>query len=122
MANKEGIAKKIDIKNKKASFEYFFLEEYSAGMVLTGTEIKSIRMSKFSLNESFCIMMNDGLYVRGMNIARYTEGTYNNHDPLRDRKLLLQKKEIKRLSEKLKDQGNTIIPTRLFIGDNGLAK
>ena len=122
MANKEGIAKKIDIKNKKASFEYFFLEEYSAGMVLTGTEIKSIRMSKFSLNESFCIMLNDGLYVRGMNIARYTEGTYNNHDPLRDRKLLLQKKEIKRLSEKLKDQGNTIIPTRLFIGDNGLAK
>ena len=122
MVNKEGIAKKIDIKNKKASFEYFFLEEYSAGMVLTGTEIKSIRMSKFSLNESFCIMMNDGLYVRGMNIARYTEGTYNNHDPLRDRKLLLQKKEIKRLSEKLKDQGNTIIPTRLFIGDNGLAK
>jgi SsrA-binding protein len=122
MAKKEAFAKKIDITNKKASFEYFFLETYTAGIVLTGTEIKSIRLNKFSFNEGFCLLLADGLYIRGMNIARYDQGTYNNHDPLRDRKLLLQKKEIKRLIDKLKDQGNTIIPTRLFIGDNGLAK
>lgn len=122
MAKKEAFAKKIDITNKKASFEYFFLETYTAGIVLTGTEIKSIRLNKFSFNEGFCLFLSDGLYIRGMNIARYDQGTYNNHDPLRDRKLLLQKKEIKRLLDKLKDQGNTVIPTRLFIGDNGLAK
>jgi SsrA-binding protein len=122
MAKKETIAKTIDVTNKKAGFEYFFLEKYTAGIVLTGTEIKSVRLNKFSFVDSYCLFLADGLYVRGMNISKYEQGTYNNHEPVRDRKLLLQKKELKRLTEKLKDQGNTIIPSRMFIAENGLAK
>lgn len=122
MAKKDTVAKTIDVTNKKAGFEYFFLEKYVAGLVLTGTEIKSIRLNKFSFVDSYCLFLQDGLYIRGMNISKYEQGTYNNHEPVRDRKLLLEKKEIKRLLEKLKDQGNTIIPSRLFIAENGLAK
>lgn len=120
MADK--IAKKVDVTNKKAGFEFFFLEKFSAGMVLTGTEIKSIRLNKFSMVDAYCYFDKNELYVKNLNISKYDQGTHYNHDPLRDRKLLLKKKELKKLINKLTDKGLTIIPTRLFINDGGLAK
>ena len=122
MAEKDKIAKKVDVTNKKAGFEYFFLERLSAGMVLTGTEIKSIRLNKFSMVDAYCYFDRDELYVKNLNISKYEQGTHYNHDPLRDRKLLLKKKELKKLANKLTDKGLTIIVTRLFINDGGLAK
>ena len=116
------IAKQVDIKNRRASFEYHFLETYTAGIVLTGTEIKSIRQGKVNLQDAYCLFLGEELYLRQMSIAQYTEGTYNNHDPLRDRKLLLTKRELRRLTDKLKDQGLTIIPVRLYTSDRGFAK
>jgi SsrA-binding protein len=118
----EKIAKTVDIRNKKAGFEFSFIENYSAGMVLTGTEIKSIRQGKFNFNDSFCLFLGEGLFVRSLNISKYGEGGYNNHDPLRDRKLLLTKKELKKLGNKLTDKGLTIVPTRLYINEKGYAK
>jgi SsrA-binding protein len=91
-------------------------------MSLTGTEIKAIRQGKVNLQDAYCLFLNDGLYVRQMNISKYSEGTHYNHEPLRDRKLLLKKKEINRLTEKLKDQGLTIVPIKLFTNDRGFAK
>lgn len=116
------IVKQVDIRNRRASFEYAFLETYTAGIVLTGTEIKSIRQGKVNLQDAYCLIHNNELFVRQMSIAEYTEGTHYNHEPLRDRKLLLTKREIKRLNEKLKDQGLTIVPTRLFTSERGFAK
>lgn len=118
----EKAAKKVDVTNKKASFEFFFLEKYSAGMVLTGTEIKSIRLNKFSMVDAYCYFDKEELYVKNLNISKYEQGTHYNHTPLRDRKLLLKKKELKKLANKLTDKGLTIIPTRLFINDGGFAK
>ncbi|MFC3812305.1 SsrA-binding protein SmpB [Lacihabitans lacunae] len=115
-------AKKIDIPNKKAKFEYAFIDTYLAGMVLTGTEIKSIRLGKVNISDAFCIFKEDGLYVKNLNISKYEQGTHYNHEPLRDRKLLLTKKELKKLASKLTDKGLTIIPTRLYINETGLAK
>lgn len=112
----------IQIKNKKAYFDYELVEKYIAGIVLTGTEIKSLRMGKASLVDTYCLFKDGELYVRGMNIAAYDYGTYNNHDPMRDRKLLLQKAELRKLLRKTKEKGFTIIPTRLFITEKGLAK
>lgn len=121
--NKKEIQKKIHLKNRKASFHYEFIETHIAGMVLTGTEIKSIRQSKVSFNDAYCIFMTETeLFVKGLHISIYDEGTYNNHDPLRNRKLLLQKKELKKMYEKLKDKGLTVVPTRLFIDDRGFCK
>lgn len=111
----------INIKNRKAAFEYFLLDKYVAGIQLTGTEIKSIRESKASIAEAYCIITNGELWVKNMHVAEYEKGSYNNHEPKRDRKLLLTKKEINKLSRKL-DKGLTIIPTRLFINDKGYAK
>ena len=116
------LQKTVNIKNKKASFEYFFLDEYTAGMVLTGTEIKSIREAKVSMADAYCIFHRGELYVKNLNISKYDNGTYYNHDPLRERKLLLSRKELRKLESKLTDKGLTIIPTRLFINDRGLAK
>lgn len=116
------IVKQVDIRNRRASFEYAFLETYTAGIVLTGTEIKSIRQGKVNLQDAYCLIHGDELFVRQMSISTYTEGTHYNHDPLRDRKLLLKKREIKRLVEKLKDQGLTMVPTRLFTSERGFAK
>jgi SsrA-binding protein len=118
----QALVKSVDIRNRRASFEYAFLEEYTAGLALTGTEIKSIRQGKVNLQDAYCLFLNDGLYVRQMNISKYSEGTHYNHDPLRDRKLLLKKKELNRLTEKLKDQGLTIVPIKLFTNDRGFAK
>lgn len=112
----------INIKNRKASFEYSFLDKYIAGIQLTGTEIKSIRDSKANIADAYCTFINNELWVRNMHISEYKEGTYNNHEPKRDRKLLLQASELKKLSGKLKDKGLTIIPLRMFINEKGYAK
>lgn len=112
----------IQIKNKKASFDYVFIDTYTAGIVLTGTEIKSIRAGKASLVDTFCYVHNGEMWVKGMNISPYFYGSYNNHEARRDRKLLLNKKEIHRLAEETKTPGYTIVPTLLFIDDNGRAK
>lgn len=98
------------------------MEEYAAGMVLTGTEIKSVREGKVSMADAYCFFNKGELYVKNLNISRYDNGTYFNHDPLRERKLLLTRRELRKLENKLTDKGLTIIPTRLFINDGGLAK
>jgi SsrA-binding protein len=110
------------IKNKKATYEYQIETTYEAGIVLTGTEIKSIRKSQVSLDDSYCTFQNGELFVMGMHIAEYKEGTVNNHVTKRDRKLLLHKTELKKLLAKVKMKGYTIIPTRVFINSNGYAK
>lgn len=113
----------INIKNKRATFDYELIETYTAGIVLTGTEIKSIRLGKASLVDTYCYVDKiGGLWVKNMNISEYFYGSYNNHDARRDRKLLLQKKELKKIERLVKDSGYTIVPTRLFINDKGLAK
>jgi len=112
----------VSIRNKKASFEYFFVETYTAGIVLTGTEIKSIRLGKASLVDSFCYIHNGEVWVKGMNISPYFFGSYNNHEAKRDRKLLLNKREIRKLQEATKQVGFTIVPTLVFIDDHGRAK
>jgi len=113
---------KIEIKNKRASFEYEYIESFTAGIILTGTEIKSIRAGKASLSDSYCYFVNKELYVKNMHIADYWWGTFNAHDPRRDRKLLLNKKELNRLFRGSREKGLTIIATRLFIAENGYAK
>lgn len=112
----------VNIRNKKASFEYFFVDTFTAGIVLTGTEIKSIRMGKASLVDTFCYINNGEIWVKGMNISPYFYGSYNNHESKRDRKLLINKREIKNLQEATKQVGFTIVPTLLFIDDHGRAK
>ena len=112
----------VNIRNKKASFEYFFVDTYTAGIVLTGTEIKSIRQGKASLVDSFCYINNGEIWVKGMNISPYFFGSYNNHEAKRDRKLLLNKREIHKLVEATKQVGFTIVPTLLFIDNHGRAK
>jgi SsrA-binding protein len=112
----------IKIPNKKAVFEYFFLEKFTAGIVLRGTEIKSIREGKANLQDSYCFFVGNELFVRNMHIAEYKFGTYLNHIPKADRKLLLTKKELHRLYEKLKNKGLTIVPTLLYIDEKNFAK
>ena len=110
------------IKNKKASHFYEFLDKYIAGIVLTGTEIKSIRLGKASIVDTYCFFSNGELFLRGMHISEYWWGNLNNHDPLRDRKLLLTKKELRKIERKTKESGLTIIATKVFINEKGLAK
>lgn len=112
----------LNIKNKRAAFDYELLETYTAGIVLTGTEIKSIRLGKASLVDTYCSFEKGEIWVRNMYIAEYFYGTYNNHNARRDRKLLLNKTELRKLMRLTKETGFTIIPTRLFINDKGLAK
>lgn len=112
----------VSIRNKKASFEYFFVDTYTAGIVLTGTEIKSIRQGKASLVDSFCYINNGEIWVKGMNISPYFFGSYNNHEAKRDRKLLLNRREIRKLQEATKQPGFTIVPTLVFIDGHGRAK
>ncbi len=115
--------KEINIKNRRANFDYEIVETFTAGLVLTGTEIKSIRGGHASLVDTFCFVSAQGeVWVKNMNIAEYFYGTYNNHSARRDRKLLLNKKEITKLIKATKDTGFTIVPLRLFINDRGLAK
>lgn len=114
--------KEINIKNKKARFEYELIEDFSAGIQLFGTEIKSIRMGKASITESFCQIKNGELYIVNMFIDEYDFGTHFNHKTRRDRKLLLNKNEIKKLERKTKETGLTIVPTNLYVNNRGLAK
>jgi len=112
----------VQIRNKRASHDYIFVDTFIAGIQLTGTEIKSIRAGKASLVDSYCRFRNGELYVTGMNISEYFWGNINNHEPRRERKLLLHKKELRKLERKIKESGLTIIMTKLFINDRGLAK
>ncbi len=112
----------VNIKNRKASFQFEFVDTYKAGMVLKGTEIKSIREGKVSLSESFCVFLDGELYVRQMHIAPYSMAASYNHVAIRDRKLLLGKRELEKLQTKSEEKGLTIIPVRIFINDRGLAK
>lgn len=116
------ISGNINIKNKRASFEYNLLDRYVAGIRLLGTEIKSIREGKANINDSFCAFFEDGLYIRNMHIAEYSFGSFYNHEAKRDRQLLLTKKELKKLKEKGDDKGFTIVPLRIFISERGFAK
>lgn len=111
-----------EIKNRQAYYEYFIEDKYEAGMVLLGTEVKSIREGKVSFNDSFCMFFKEELWLRGMYIAEYSLGTSNNHIAVHDRKLLLTKREIKKLQLKLKDVGYTIVPLRIFFNEKNLAK
>lgn len=112
----------VNIKNRRATFDYAISETFTAGIVLTGTEIKSLRQGKASLVDTFCYVAPDGVWIKNMYIAEYFYGTYNNHQERRDRKLLLNKKEITRLGKAGKEAGMTIVPLRVFINDRGLAK
>ena len=112
----------INILNKKARFEYILLDKYVAGIALKGTEIKSIRDGKVSLAEAYCMFSGNEIYIKNMNIAEYSHGNIHNHDPIRPRKLLLEKRELKKLHTKVKEKGLTIIPTRMFINERGFAK
>lgn len=114
--------KEVNIKNKRATFDYAITDTFTAGIVLTGTEIKSIRLGKASLVDTFCYVANGEVWIKNMYIAEYFYGTYNNHAARRDRKLLLNKKEIAKLEKNGKEAGFTIVPMRLFINDRGLAK
>ena len=122
MASKGKGAAGVNIKNKKAGFDYELVDTYTAGLVLTGTEIKSIRQSKASLVDSFCTFIGGELWVKNMHVAQYFYGSYNNHVAKRDRKLLLTAKELRKLQQDSRNPGFTIVPTRLFINEKGLAK
>jgi SsrA-binding protein len=111
-----------DIRNRQATFEYFIEDKYEAGMVLTGTEIKSLREGKASFNDSFCIIHKGEMFVRSFHIAEYTHGTSSNHNPLRERKLLLNKKELRKIEAKIKEKGITVVPLKIFFNEKGLAK
>jgi len=118
MINKSNIV----IKNKRALFDYEILDRYVAGIQLFGTEIKSIRDGKAGLTDTYCTFIGDELWVKNMNISTYFFGTYNNHEPRRDRKLLLNRKELNKLIRATRETGNTIVPIKLFIDENGRAK
>lgn len=122
MAGKKIVSSRINIKNKRAEHDYFIIDQYTAGIVLTGTEIKSIRAGKAGLVDTFCFISNNEIWVKNMYIAEYSFGSFNRHEIRRDRKLLLNKKEIRNLAEETKSPGQTIVPLRLFIDDNGRAK
>ena len=112
----------MEIKNRSAYFEYFIDDKYTAGIMLTGTEIKSLRTGKASFNDSYCIFHKGELFIKSFHIAEYAFGNLNNHDPLRERKLLLNKRELKKIEIKLKEKGYTLIPLRLFFNEKNLAK
>ena len=112
----------VNIKNRRATFDYEIIETFTAGIVLTGTEIKSIRQGKCGLTDTYCMVINAEVWVKNMYIAEYSYGSYNNHTTHRDRKLLLNRKEIRRIAKENMQPGNSIVPLRLFINERGLAK
>jgi SsrA-binding protein len=114
--------RKIEIVNRRAQYEYEFLDVLEAGLVLQGTEIKSIRKGNANLSDAYCVFQPDGLYVRSMFIAEYENGTYANHETRRIRKLLLRKPELRKLERRVKERGLTIVPYKLYLSDRGLAK
>jgi SsrA-binding protein len=122
IGKKSLFSESVNIRNKRASFEFEFIEKFTAGIVLNGTEIKSIRMGKINFLDAYCAFSDGELYLYEMHISPYEKGTHYNHDPKRDRKLLLTKKELKRLNSKSEEKGLTIVPTRVFLGKRGFAK
>jgi SsrA-binding protein len=119
---KQRFSNDINIRNRQASYEYELLDKYIAGIVLTGTEIKSIREGKVNLQDGYCYFSRSELFVKGINITPYAQGTHYNHEATRERKLLLKRSELKKLEGKVEEKGLTLVPTRLFINDRGLAK
>lgn len=112
----------MELKNRQAFYEYFIDDKYVAGMVLTGTEVKSLRAGRASFNDSYCLLHKGEVWIRSLHIAEYSHGTINNHDPLRERKLLLQKREIRKIESKLKEKGYTLVPLRIFFNEKNLVK
>lgn len=112
----------MESKNRQAFYEYFFDDKYIAGLQLLGTEVKSLRAGRVSFNDSYCLFQDGELYLRSLHIAEYSHGTTNNHDPVRERKLLLNKRELKKLASGIKEKGYTIIPLRIFFNEKNLAK
>ncbi|WP_291724657.1 SsrA-binding protein SmpB [Bernardetia sp.] len=119
---KKEIQKSVSIKNRKASHEYHFIDTYQAGIVLQGTEIKSIRMGKVTMSDAFCLFIGDELFLRNLHISHYDNGNIHNHEEKADRKLLLKRKELRKLQYDAQDVGLTIVPTRVYINARGLAK
>lgn len=119
---KKEIQKSVSIKNRKASHEYHFIDIYQAGIVLQGTEIKSIRMGKVTISDAFCLFIGNELFLRNLHIAQYDMGNVHNHEEKADRKLLLKRKELKKLQYDAQDVGLTIVPTKVYVNDRGLAK
>ena len=111
-----------EIKNRSAYFEYYIDDKYTAGMVLVGTEVKSLREGKANFNDSYCIFQKGELWIRSFHISEYSHGTVNNHDPVRERKLLLNKRELKKLQARIKEKGFTIVPLRLYFNEKNLIK
>ena len=122
MAKKTTTQSKVNIKNKRASHDFLLMDKYTAGIVLTGTEIKSIRQGKASLVDTFCYVHNGEVWVKNMYVAQYKEGSYNNHVERRDRKLLLNAREIRKVQSTVKQPGFSIVPTLIFLNEKGLAK
>ncbi len=120
--SKERFSNNINIKNRQASHTYELLDKFVAGMVLRGTEIKSIKEGKVNLQDGYCYFNNGEIFVKGINITPYAQGTHYNHEPTRERKLLLKRSELKRLEAKVEEKGLTLVPLRLFINQRGLAK
>lgn len=112
----------MEIKNRSAYYEYFIDDKFVAGIMLLGTEVKSLREGKASFNDSFCVFIKGELFLRSFHIAEYSHGTVNNHDPIRERKLLLNRRELKKLEGKIKEKGYTIVPLRLFLNEKNLVK
>lgn len=112
----------MDIRNRSAYHEYFIEDKYTAGMVLSGTEVKSLRAGKASFNDSYCYFHKGELWIKSLHIAEYSHGTSSNHDPVQDRKLLLQKRELRKLESRIKEKGYTIVPLRIYFSEKGLAK
>lgn len=119
---KDRFAKEVNVKNRSAGFDYELLDKVIAGIQLRGTEIKSIREGKVNLTDGYCYFANGEAFVKGINISVYSQGTHYNHVPMRDRKLLLKKTELKKLEAKVEEKGLTLLPLRLFINDRGFAK
>lgn len=112
----------MEIKNRSAFYEFFIDDKYVAGIQLLGTEVKSLRAGRANFNDSYCLFHTGELYIRSFHISEYSHGTVNNHDPIRERKLLLNRRELKKIEAKLKEKGYTIVPLRLFFNENNLAK
>lgn len=112
----------MDIRNRSAYHEYFIEDKYTAGMVLAGTEVKSLRAGKASFNDSYCFFHKGELWIKSLHIAEYSHGTSSNHDPVQDRKLLLQKRELRKLESRIKEKGYTVVPLRIYFSEKGLAK
>lgn len=112
----------MEIRNRSAYFEYYVDEKYTAGLALLGTEVKSLREGKASFNDSYCLFQDGELWIRSLHISEYTHGTVNNHDPVRERKLLLSKRELKKLQSRIKEKGYTVIPLRIFFNEKNFAK